>query len=31
MTLKAEVEIDHILHSIRRKAQQVDKDIKNQK
>jgi len=31
MTLKAEVKIDHLLHSIRKKAQQVDKDIKNKK
>ncbi len=31
MTLKAEVKIDHLLHSIRRKAQQIDRDLKDKK
>ncbi len=31
MTLKIETKIDHSLHSIRKKAQEVDKSIKNKK
>jgi hypothetical protein len=27
MTLKIEIQVDHLLHGIRRKAQQVDKDL----
>ena len=29
MTLKAETRIDHLLHGIRKKAQEMDKDVKN--
>ncbi len=31
LTIKAEVKIDHILHSIRRKAQKIDKDLSEKK
>lgn len=31
LILKIEVQVDHLLHIIRKKAQQVDKDIKNKK
>lgn len=31
LTIKAEVKIDHLLHSIRKKAQQIDKDLKDKK
>ncbi len=31
LTLKTETKIDHLLHNIRKKAQQVDKDIKSRK
>ena len=31
ITLKVETKVDGMLHSIRRKAQQVDKEIKNKK
>ncbi len=31
LTLKVEVKIDHLLHSIRKKAQNIDKEIKNKK
>ncbi|MEK7080285.1 MAG: hypothetical protein AAB925_00430 [Patescibacteria group bacterium] len=31
LTLKAETRIDHLLHSIRKKAQQVDKNLKDKK
>ena len=31
LTIKAEVKIDHLLHSIRRKAQQIDNDLKDKK
>ncbi len=31
MTLKIETRVDHLLHGIRRKAQQVDKKIKEKK
>jgi len=31
MTLKLEIKIDHSLHSIRKKSQQIDKDIKDKK
>lgn len=29
VVIKMEVQIDHLLHRLRRKAQQVDKDTKN--
>ena len=31
LTIKAEVKIDHLLHSIRRKAQKIDKDLSERK
>lgn len=31
ITLKVEVKIDHLLHGIRKKAQQIDKEIKSKK
>lgn len=31
MTLKVEVKIDHLLHSIRKKAQKIDKELKEKK
>lgn len=31
LTIKVEVKIDHILHSIRKKAQQIDRDLKEKK
>jgi len=31
MTLKVETRVDHLLHKIRKKAQQVDKDKKDKK
>jgi hypothetical protein len=31
MTLKIETKVDHLLHNIRKKAQKVDKDLKNKK
>jgi len=31
MTLKVEVKVDHLLHSIRRKAQNIDNNIKDKK
>ncbi len=31
MTLKIETRVDHLLHDIRKKAQKVDKDLKNKK
>lgn len=31
MTLKVEVKIDHLLHNIRKKAQEVDKEFKEKK
>ena len=31
ITLKIEVKVDHLLHSIRRKAQEVDKEINDKK
>jgi hypothetical protein len=31
MTLKVETKVDHLLHSIRRKAQEVDKELNEKK
>jgi len=31
LTIKTEVKIDHLLHSIRKKAQKIDKDLKEKK
>jgi len=31
MTLKVEVQTDHLLHSIRRKAQKIDRELKEKK
>ena len=31
MTLKIETKVDHLLHSIRKKAQEVDKNLKDKK
>lgn len=31
VTLKIETRVDHLLHKIRKKAQQVDKDLKDKK
>ncbi len=31
MTLKIETKVDHLLHSIRKKAQKIDEDLKEKK